>query len=117
MATPRKAGKKPAKPRGKGVPFAKGDDPRRNVTRPGPGRPPDEFKALLASLASWDETITSLQVILADPSHPNFAKALDYVTDRGYTALEQQVTVAGPNGGAIPVEITRRVIPAPPPSE
>jgi hypothetical protein len=85
----RNSAKKSAKPRGKGVPFAKGGDPRQGrgpaPGAPNAGRPPDEFKAMLAGLASWDVTLGSIAAILADPSHPHFVKALEYVSDRGYT--------------------------------
>ena len=86
---PRKSVKKSAKPRGPGRPFQKGGDPRsgRGPAKgaPNAGRPPDEFKAMLAGLASWDVTLGSIAAILGDPSHPHFVKALEYVSDRGYT--------------------------------
>ena len=80
-----KSVKKSAADRGQ---FEKGYDPRRGH---GPakgalnaGRPPDEFKAQMAALASRDETLLALETILSDPNHSSFIQALRFATDRGY---------------------------------
>ena len=110
----RKSAKKSAKPRGPGRPFQKGGDPRSGrgpaPGAPKAGRPPDEFKAMLAGLASWDATIASLERILSDPDHPAFQKALDYVTDRGYQKLGDTLAITGADGGPLAVTITRRIV-------
>lgn len=54
----RKAEEKPAvptnghKPALSGRPFTPGHDPRRNVTKPGPGRPPNWFAAKCGEIAN-----------------------------------------------------------------
>jgi hypothetical protein len=105
------ARKSPKKSQGKqplrGVaadPSLRGRGPAKGA--PKAGRPPDEFKAMLAGLASWDATLHSIATILRDPDHPAFQKALDYVTDRGYDKLAESVTV----GGSLAVEVIRRVV-------
>lgn len=87
-----KSGRKSGRSRGL---FAKGHDPRRGR---GPkrgatnaGRPPDEFRAALQALASWDEVLVTLERILRDPDHPQFMRALEYCADRGYGKPPQQV--------------------------
>lgn len=53
----------------------------------GTGRPPDEFKRLLARMASRAATMRALRSILADQEHPHFMKALEYATKYGYSEL------------------------------
>lgn len=93
--SPAVAKKKAAPKAAPGRPFKKGADPRRNVTKPGTGRPPDEFKAMLAQLASRDETMAAVRRILEDPGHPQFIRALEYATERGYGKVAQQHEVKG----------------------
>lgn len=71
--------------------FAKGHDARRNVTKPGPGRTPDEFKALCQSLASRAETIDAVMAILDDPKHPAYLGALKWATEQGYGKPAQTI--------------------------
>lgn len=78
--TDKKAGKAGRKP---GT-FKKGHDARRNVTKPGSGRPPDEFKELCRSLATREETIAAVEAILADPTHGAFIGALKWASEHGY---------------------------------
>ncbi len=60
-------------------------DPRRGSGKKGrSGRLPDEFKQLLASLASREETVKALEQILSDPDHPHFIRALQFAADPGY---------------------------------
>ena len=85
MDKPQKAGRKAGT-------FKKGDDPRRNVTIPGSGRPKDEFKAMMRELASnTDEAITQLRAILKDKDHPHFVRAWCEVRDSGYGKEAQTV--------------------------
>ena len=85
---------KTAKKTAPGRPFRKGYDPRRGSGKKGrSGRLPDEFKQLLASLASREETIKALEQILSDPSHPQFMQALKFTADRGYGPPKQAVEV------------------------
>lgn len=60
----------------------------------GGGRPPDEFKRILAHLSSREETVTALGKILKNPDHPHFMKAQAYVSDRGYPDLMPAVIAA-----------------------
>jgi len=79
----------------RGKPFQPGPDPRRGhgpeKGAPNAGRPPDEFKRLMASLASREETIHALEQILADPSSPHYIQALKFAADRGYGVPTQPV--------------------------
>lgn len=81
----------------RGRPFQLGPDHRRGR---GPakgaanaGRPPDEFKRLMASLASREQTIRALAHILENPSHPHFLGALKFVAERGYGLPLQTIDV------------------------
>lgn len=65
--------------------------------RGGSGRPPDEFKLLLASLASRARTVAALSKILKDKDHPLFMKALQYASDRGYPELALAIRAATVN--------------------
>lgn len=84
----------------RGRPFSKGHDVRRGHGpkrgAPNAGRPPDEFKALLAALASREETVRALETILADPNHPHFIQALKFAADRGYGHPNHNVSLDVP---------------------
>lgn len=67
------------------------------TNRGGPGRPPDEFKQLLSSLASRDATVKALGDILQDKDHPHYMKALAFASDRGYPELASAVRAAQVN--------------------
>lgn len=73
----------------RGRPFVKGD-PRIRPGRNG-GRPKDEWKAALRALASADEVLDAVAAILSDPSHPQFLRALEYASERGYGKEAQGV--------------------------
>lgn len=98
-----KKGAKPAKPAGKTprkTPMRTPEHGRGQLrvggtNKGGPGRPPDEFKAMLAALASRDETMAAVRRILDDPSHPQFIRALEYATERGYGKVAQAHEVKG----------------------
>ena len=81
----------------RGRPFQEGVDARRGRgPRKGAanaGRPPNEFKAQLAALASREETIRALAAILEDPNHPHFIQALKFAADRGYGRPTQPLEV------------------------
>lgn len=75
---------------------------------PNAGRPPDLWKAKLRSMASRDEVMAHVEtVLLAGPTDPFFAKALEYVTEHGYgkAANSLDVTSAGK-----PIQTQRIVI-------
>lgn len=95
-------------------PFRPGPDPRRGrgpkKGAPKAGRPPDEFKQMLAALASWSRTLGAVEAILADPNHPHFMRALDYVSERGYGKVAQGMEVSAPGGGPVEVLVTRRIV-------
>lgn len=57
----------------------------------GPGRPPDEFKAALAKLADDAVRAGHVATILTNPDHPQFLRALEWATDRGYGKVETKV--------------------------
>ena len=85
----------------RGRPFQEGVDARRGR---GPkkgaanaGRPPNEFKAQLAALASREETIRALAAILEDPNHPHFIHALKFAADRGYGRPTQPLQIDADN--------------------
>lgn len=60
----------------------------------GGGRPPDEWKALLAKLSSRAKTVGALGRILRDPDHQHFANAFKYVNSRSYPELEPVIIAA-----------------------
>ncbi len=76
-----------------GVDHRRGRGPRKGAANA--GRPPNEFKAQLAALASREETIRALAAILEDPNHPHFIQALKFAADRGYGRPTQPVSVEG----------------------
>lgn len=80
--------------RGKGRPFTKGD-PRINRTIPGPGRPLDEFKMMMAELVSSDVSIQSLEEILKDANHKHHMAARHYATDHGYGKPKETIEHSG----------------------
>jgi len=92
-----------ATPKKLGRPFQKGPDPRRCVTSP--GRPPDEFRAMMRELASRQAVVDKLAEILKDPNHPHFMRAYAEAADRGYGKASQPIEHSG--------EMTHRVKPVP----
>lgn len=78
-----------------GVPFAPGPDPRRGKGpapgAPNAGRPPDEFKALCAELATGAATLAAVRAILESPLHPQFMHALKWATEHGYGRATQPI--------------------------
>lgn len=59
----------------------------------GPGRPPDEFKAMCARLASRNATANRVREILEDKDHPFFMNALKWATENGYGKPTEHVEV------------------------
>jgi len=51
---------------------------------PGGGRPPDQFKAMCRDLASKQDVMESVSLILSDPDHPLFLGALKWASEHGY---------------------------------
>lgn len=86
------------------IPFKRGPDPRRGKgPKPGTGgRPRDEFRALLRELASRPETVAGLDAILSDPGHPQYLRALEFVTERGYGKEPQAIE------GGLSLTVVRR---------
>ncbi|HEX6940302.1 MAG TPA: hypothetical protein VF158_12890 [Longimicrobiales bacterium] len=79
-----------------GRPFRKGHDPRRGrgpkPGAPNAGRPPDEFKATLARLASRDETLDYLRRCLDGEFGPDaYMKAVQWAAERGYGKVPAEV--------------------------
>ncbi len=62
------------------------------------GRPPDEFKRILQSLASREETMRALEQLLMAPDHPAFLGALKYATEHGYGKPSQPIEHSGQVG-------------------
>jgi hypothetical protein len=97
---------------GRSTLFQPGPDPRRGrgpaPGAPNAGRPRDEWKAALAALASSDEVLAHVRRVLADPDHPQWMRALEYASERGFGketatveqsgAVEVRVTYEGPGG-------------------
>jgi len=61
----------------------------------GGGRPPDQFKAMCAALASSKEVEQNVRKILADPEHPLYLGALKWATENGYGKPQETLTVTG----------------------
>lgn len=64
-------------------------------TNPGAGRPKEEFRRILQSLASKEETVRALEQLLMAPDHPAFLGALKYATEHGYGKPAQEVEHSG----------------------
>lgn len=63
------------------------------------GRPRNEWKHALASMASSDEVLYHVRTALeAGPEHPFFAKALEYATDHGMGKATQSIEHSGTLG-------------------
>jgi hypothetical protein len=63
---------------------------------PNAGRPPDEWRERLRSMASRDEVLAHVEsVLLQGPEHPFFDRALQYVTDHGYGKPKQELAHSG----------------------
>jgi hypothetical protein len=73
-----KPARKAARARGPGKPFEPGYDPRRNVTKPGPGRPPDKFKIPLGEYT--DKQVEKIGKYLNShgPNDPDWWKCLEF---------------------------------------
>lgn len=87
-------------------PSLRGRGPAKGA--PNAGRPPDEFKAMMAALASRPETLAAVQAILNDPSHGQFIRALEFATERGYGKAAQPLEHTG--GIHHSVEVVRRIV-------
>lgn len=94
------AAKRAGPPTGK--PFQKGNDPRRNTSTAGPGRPPDEFKARMRAMGSNETLLEHVETVLKDPNHPDWSKMVSLVWDRGYGKAQQHMDVTT-GGGPITV--------------
>ena len=98
--TTRKAGEKAGRKPGT---FRKGD-PRINRTKPGPGRPPDEFRQICRRLASRKATVVQIEKILTDGDHPHFMKALAWAADRGFGRAAAPIEISGGDDNGVQVD-------------
>jgi hypothetical protein len=71
----------------------------------GSGRPPDEFKALMRSLADRGARALAVASILDDPSNPLFLSAAKWATEQGYGRPAQSHEVTGSNGEALVLRV------------
>jgi hypothetical protein len=100
---PRPDGKSPRKsPQLRGVAADKslrgpGRGPKPGA--PNAGRPPDAFKALMASMGSRTELLETVARVLDDPTHPAWPKMVALVWDRGYGKPAQSVDVTSDGKG------------------
>lgn len=62
------------------------------------GRPKEEFRRILQTLASKEETVRALEQLLMAPDHPAFLGALKYATEHGYGKPAQEVEHSGQIG-------------------
>lgn len=79
------------------------------TNRGGPGRPPDEFKQRMRTLASLAAKEKYAGKIIRDINHPHWLGAVKWVTEQGYGKPEQTVKT----DGKITIEIVRRALPRP----
>jgi hypothetical protein len=68
---------------------------------PGPGRPPDAWKAACRGLVSWDETLKAAQSIVVNQKHPAWVGAMKFLADHGYGRPQESVDVTS---GGKPLE-------------
>lgn len=59
------------------------------------GRPRDEWKSALAALVSSDEVLTHVRDVLADPTHPQWMRAMEFASERGFGKESVDLTTAG----------------------
>lgn len=96
-----------------GRPFAKGDDPRRNTLKPGPGRPPSLIRASMRE--ALDKRLHILADIADDPSvsPAERMKALDLLGKYGMGTTSAIVDAEGndapPPRPASPQELAQLV--------
>lgn len=93
MADPEKSPRKSRKLTGVAAdPALRGRGPAKGA--PNAGRPPDEWRKALRALADRPSVIAHVESVLEEgPTHPFFAKALDYATEHGYGKAASTVDV------------------------
>jgi hypothetical protein len=69
-----------------------------NPGNKGGGKTKEEFKTILQTLASKEETVRALEQLLMAPDHPAFLGALKYATEHGYGKPAQAVEHSGEIG-------------------
>lgn len=57
----------------------------------GGGRTPDEFKTMMAELASTRSTVAAVKKILKNPDHPHFMNAWKWATERGFGKVAEPI--------------------------
>ena len=76
-----------------GAPIVPGN-PGNSGGKPGrSGRTPDAFRQRMQELVSSEERIRHIEVVLEDPTHPQFISAWKWATERAYGKAEQAVAV------------------------
>lgn len=89
----RKPVKKSAKAGRKAGTFAKGHDPRRNVTKPGSGRPPAEFKEWCKGLLDDKKNREQVEKVLSDADHSAYKEMWKAIADRAHGKPKEHVQV------------------------
>lgn len=69
----------------------------------GPGRPPDEFKALCQQLATNGAVVAA--VVLRDKDHPAYLGALKWATEHGYGKPKETIDLQ--HSGKVAVTFAR----------
>ena len=78
----------------RGVPFAKGHDPRRGAGLPGrSGRKPDEFRESLRTLLDDPKISAAVKSVLKDKNHPQFARLYATVVAQAHGNPTQPISV------------------------
>lgn len=89
--------------------FQRGHDPRRNVTKPGPGRPAEKFREEMRKLVGNPKVKQAFKAILEDPEHRHFPKVLSLAVEQAFGKAPQPVT--GEDGtGPVEIAVTHEVI-------
>jgi hypothetical protein len=95
-----------------GVPFAKGDDPRRGKGPPkgSGGRPRNEFRERIRDLLNSDKVKQAVQKVIENPDHPQFTALYSKLLVQAHGNPAQQVEHTGEEGGPIEIAVTHEVI-------
>jgi hypothetical protein len=75
--------------------FAKGVDPRRNTTKPGPGRTPEAFKRWCRKTLSRKEVAHAMRDVVQNKNHPQFMSASKMLASYAYGMPGQTLEVKG----------------------
>jgi hypothetical protein len=75
-----------------------------------PGRPPDEFKAFMRSLATRAQQALAVAKILDDPTDEKYLPAAKWAAEQGYGKPTQQIEHSGTVGSYV-VEVPAKLSP------